>query len=91
MDFEDLPLATKLYLCQQLHQARVCALCVSQCTKCWKRNKSRVGRSQAASYLLLFHFDLRGHGDVSAADGKEEVFKVFSVESDTARVVGREA
>lgn len=35
----------------------------------------------------MFHFDLRGHGDIGAADGKEEAFKVFTLESDTARVV----
>lgn len=53
-------------------------------TKPWKRNHGRVRGSQAASYLLLFHFDLRGHRDVGAADGKEEV---FNMESDIARGV----
>lgn len=32
----------------------------------------------------MFYFDLRGHGDIGAADRKEEA---FNVESDTARVV----
>lgn len=32
----------------------------------------------------MFHFDLRGHRDVGAADGKEEV---FNMESDIVRVV----
>lgn len=62
----------------------LCSPVYHHSTKSWERSQGRVRGSQATSYLLLFHFDLRGHGDVGAADGKEEA---FNMERDTGRVV----
>lgn len=53
MPFEDLALAAKFHLCQQLHQVRAWALCVAQCTVIAPNLVMKSGQGRRVPSCLL--------------------------------------